>query len=123
MIELAVSGNNYELAEKITEYVEEKIGELDKYVPRAKRDGLKGTVTLTLDESGREDNQCVCEVTIQLPGAVVEAHEATLNMFAAVDIAEAKLKVQLQKYKAKHSPRHNRAKVILNKLHRGEEEV
>jgi putative sigma-54 modulation protein len=116
MIELSLSGNNYELNEKIREYVEEKIGELDKYVPRTKRDGLMAKITLTLDESGREDNQCICEATIQLPGVMVEAREATLNMFAAVDIVEAKLKAQVLKYKTKHSPKQNRAKRFIAKI-------
>lgn len=123
MIELQISGNNYELSEKITDYVEEKIGELEKYLPKDRREGVKGSVTLTLDESGREDNQCVCEAKIPVKGAVIEAREATLNMFAAVDIVEAKLKAQIIKYKAKHSPRQNRAKIFVSKLmRRGDEE-
>ena len=121
MIELSVSGNNYDLNEKIQEYIEEKIGELDKYVPRTKRDGLMAKITLTLDESGREDNQCICEASIQLPGALIEAREATLNMFAAVDIVEAKLKAQALKYKTKHSPKQNRAKIFISKLRRSSE--
>ncbi len=123
MIELTVSGNNYDLNEKINEYVQDKIAELEKYIPKNKRDGVKGTVILTLDESGREDNQCICETTIQLPGAIVEAKEATLNMFAAVDIVEAKLKAQIMKYKTKHSPKQNRAKRFLAKLRPIEEQA
>ncbi len=123
MIELTVSGNNYELNEKIHEYIQEKIAELDKYVPKNKRDGVKGSIILTLDESGREDNQCICQTTIQLPGALIEAKEATLNMFAAVDIVEAKLKAQIMKYKAKHSPKQNRAKRFLAKLRPVEEQA
>lgn len=123
MIELQVSGNNYELNDKIVEYANEKIGDLEKYLPRAKRNGVRGTVTLTLDQSGREDNQCICETKIPVKGAVFEAREATINMFAAVDIVEAKLKSQILKYKAKHSPRQSRAKIFVSKLmRRGVEE-
>lgn len=123
MIELTISGNNYELNDKIREYVEEKIGELERFIPRQRRDGVMAKVTLTLDESGREDNQCVCEVGMQLPGALIEAKEATLNMFAAVDIVEAKLQAQLLKYKQKHSPKQNRAKRFMVKMRGADEPV
>jgi ribosomal subunit interface protein len=118
MIALDVRGNGYDLNEKISEYVEEKIGGLEKYLPKAHREGVLGHVILTLDHSGREDNQCVCEARIQVKGATLEAKEATINMFAAVDIVEAKLKAQVIKYKAKHSPTQNRAKIFVAKLFR-----
>jgi putative sigma-54 modulation protein len=124
MIELHIGGNNYELGEKIKEYVNDKIGELEKFLPRHARDGVKGSVTLTHDISGREGNQCICEASIPVRGAVLEAREATLNMYAAVDICAAKLKSQIIKYKTKNSPRQNRAKVFVSKLmRRSAEEV
>ncbi len=118
MIEVQVSGNNYELNDKITDYVQEKIGNLEKYLPKQVRNGIKGSVTLTTDVSGKEGNQCVCEAIIPVKGAVIEAKEATMNMFAAVDICAAKLKAQMVKYKDKNSPRQNRAKVFVAKLTR-----
>ncbi len=118
MIELQISGNNYELSEKIKDYVKDKIGELEKYLPKNARNGVKGSVTLTMDVSGREGNQCICEANIPVKGAVLEAREATINMYAAVDICSAKLKSQILKYKAKNSPRQNRAKVFVSKLMR-----
>ncbi|MBW3537976.1 ribosome-associated translation inhibitor RaiA [Candidatus Parcubacteria bacterium] len=116
MIQLKVSGNNYDLSDKIVDYVNRKIGGLEKYLPRGARDGVRGSVTLVIDESGREDNQCICEAIIQVPGATLQSKEATRNMYAAVDIVEAKLKAQIHKYKDKHSPRQNRAKVFVSKL-------
>ncbi len=118
MIELQIGGNNYELGDKIKEYVEEKIGELEKFLPKRVRDGVKGSVTLTMDVSGREGNQCICEASIPVKGTVLEAREATINMYAAVDICAAKLKMQMLKYKAKNSPRQNRAKIFVSKLMR-----
>lgn len=122
MIQLEVKGNNYDLNDKISEYVEDKIAALDKYLPKNKRDGVGGHVILTLDESGREDNQCCCEVRIEVKGASLEAKEAAINMFAAVDIVQAKLKSQILKYKAKNSPRQNRAKIFVAKLFRPSDE-
>lgn len=123
MIELQIQNDGYELTDNILEYVHTKIGGLEKYLPKAKRDGVKGHVILSLDQSGREDNQCVCEVQIPVKGAVLEAKEATINMFAAVDIVEAKLKAQIFRYKAKHSPTQNRAKIFVAKILRRNAEL
>ncbi len=116
MIQLTVSGDNYELTDNIKQYVEDKIGRLEKYLPKAARDGVQGKVTLILDESGREDNQCICEAIIPVKGTIIQAREATLNMFAAVDIVEAKLKAQIHKYKEKNSPKQNRSQIFVSKL-------
>ncbi|MFI5240527.1 MAG: ribosome hibernation-promoting factor, HPF/YfiA family [Candidatus Saccharimonadia bacterium] len=116
MIQLQISGNNYELNDNIVDYVETKIGELEKYLPRSVRDGVRATVTLITDQSGREDNQSICEVAILVKGSKLQAREATINMFAAVDIVEQKLKSQILKYKQKTSPRQNRAKIFVSKI-------
>lgn len=115
MITLKVSGNNFELSKKVVDYVNDKIGELDKYLPRAARQAT-GRVILSMDPSGREDNQFVCEAHIEVPGALLQAKEPTINIYAAIDIVEAKLKAQVVKYKDKHSPKGSRRKIWLNKL-------
>jgi putative sigma-54 modulation protein len=119
VIKLQISGRNYELSDKITGYVNDKIGALDKYLPRNSRQA-SGSVTLETDVSGREDNQCVCEVIIKVPGTVLQAKEATVNMYAAIDIVEAKIKSQILKYKDKHSPKLNQRQRWLNKMLRRE---
>ena len=121
MIQLHIASDNYELNDKITEYVERKICRLDRYLPRSVE--ATGAVTLTLDQSGREDNQCVCEAIIQLPGPNLQAKEATVNMFAAVDIVEAKLKVQAMKYKDRAMGKSNRRQIFLNKLLRRDQGI
>jgi putative sigma-54 modulation protein len=115
VIKLHISGRNFELSDKIMVYVNDKIGALDKYLPRQRREA-SGTVMLELDGSGREDNQFVCEVILKVPGAVIQSKEATLNMYAAVDIVEAKIKAQILKYKEKHSPKLHQRSRFLNKL-------
>lgn len=115
MIQLHLAGNNYELTEKVKEYAQKKIGGLDKYLPKNDRDAT-ASVTLTMDQSGREDNQCVCEAQINSHGVEFLAKEATINMFAAIDIASAKLKSQILKHKEKVSPKASQRSRWLNKL-------
>jgi ribosomal subunit interface protein len=45
--------------------------------------------------------ECMCEVIVRLPQGTLTAKESTMNMFAAVDIVEEKIKIQAKKYKEK----------------------
>ena len=47
-------------------------------------------------------DHCHCEITLYLPHQTIIVKESALNMYAAVDIVEAKLKLQLKKYKDLH---------------------
>lgn len=118
MIKLDITGRGYELSDKIKDYVDEKIGQLDKYVSKNGSD-IAGKVVLIEDASGREDNRYVCEASIPLPGATLQAKDATVNMYAAIDIVEAKLKAQAKKYKDKHMPPSGRTRRLLGRLMRG----
>ena len=110
-MKIKITGRQLEVDEKMTEYVEDKIGELDKFIPRAVRSEAHAAVTLELDLSGREDNQYVCEVILSVPGGPMVSREATLNIYAAIDIVEAKLRTQLRKYKSKHATPTRRARI------------
>lgn len=123
MIKLQITGRHYELDEKIVEYVEKKIGNLDKYLPK-NHPATKGSVVLINDTSNRQHNDFVCEVIVNVPGEKIQATESTVNMYAAVDICEQKLKQQILRYKEKHQPSKNRGKLLFAKaLNRNSEIV
>lgn len=92
--------------EKLQKYILKKIGHLDHYVPRRGRSSAHAEVRIkehkTLKNADHK-NQCTCEVTLHLPHQVINVSESTLNMYAAVDIVEAKLKQQILKYKQLHA--------------------
>lgn len=115
MITLQTTGRNFELDPKILKYLDQKIGSLEKYLPRPARPAT-GVVVLEIDKSGREDNQCVCEISVDVKGEKMHAREATMNMYAAIDICEQKIKIQALKYKSKHEPAKNRGRRMLAKL-------
>src|SRR3954453_9916373 len=108
MIRLQTTGRHFELDDKILAYVDQKLGKLDKYLPRPARNGLAGAVVLEFDESLTQDTQCICEAQIEVKGERMFARESTMNMYAAIDICEQKLKNQVLTYKSKHEPARNR---------------
>jgi ribosomal subunit interface protein len=75
-----------------------KIGKLDKYIPRNSRGSAHAEVFLK-ELKIKNKKECVCEVVMHLPHEEFVTKESTMNIFAAVDIVEAKLKNQLRKYK------------------------
>jgi putative sigma-54 modulation protein len=95
------AGINVELGDDIKKYITKKIGRLDKYMPKHARQSVHVEVKLR-ETNNRLGNKYQCEVIMHLPNQQLQAKEATLNMFAAVDIVEAKLKNQLVKYKEAH---------------------
>ncbi len=95
------SGLGLELDADVKKYIDRKIGRLDRYMPRHARKTVHADVKLRLTDN-KSGNKYECEAMLHLPGGNVTAKESTLNMFAAVDIVEAKLKNQLRKYKEAH---------------------
>ncbi|MGH7196246.1 MAG: ribosome hibernation-promoting factor, HPF/YfiA family [Candidatus Saccharimonadales bacterium] len=95
------SGINIELGEDIKKYIQRKVGRLDRFMPRHARKTAHAEAKLR-ETNNRLGNKYECEIILHLPGGQIQAKEATLNMFAAVDIVEAKLKNQIVKYKEAH---------------------
>ena len=100
----------------IAKYVHKKIGTLDKYLPRHARKSTHAEVKLK-EVKSKTKREYFCEVVLHVPGENITAKEATMNMFAAVDIVVEKLKVQVRKYKAKTTASHkNPIKRILHRI-------
>lgn len=101
---------------KLRAYATRKIGGLDKYLSRHSRESAHADVHLKETKKKGSDH-CRCEVTLHLPHQTIVVKENALNMYAAIDIAEAKLKQQLKKYKDTHSSNRLR-RHITNRLSR-----
>lgn len=97
-----IQGEHTVVDEPLRKYVNKKIGSLDTYLPKNARESAHAVVHLKEDPKKKDNNHCTCEVVFRLPHQTIVITEHALNMYAAVDIAEAKLKQQIQKYKDKH---------------------
>jgi putative sigma-54 modulation protein len=124
MIEnIAIAGIKADVTKDLEKYINKKIGKLDKHLKRSQRSEVRADVKLQEAVSKKNGKRCTCEVILHIPGARLTAIESTMNMFAAVDIVEAKLQNQLKKHKEKHSlsddkHKNSRARRLLGKLGR-----
>lgn len=98
---LEIDGVHVKLDEDIKKYTRKKIGKLDQYMGRHARASAHAEVKL-IESKIKNRKECTCEVVLHLPRETITVKETTLNMFAAVDIVETKLKNLLKKYKDTH---------------------
>lgn len=98
---LEVHGVHMHIDPKLLVYTTKKIGKLDKYLSRHSRESVHAEVMLKEEKVKNKKNN-TCEVVLHLPGETITTKESTINMYAAVDIVEAKLKNLLKKYKDTH---------------------
>ncbi len=102
---LEVRGVHMHVDAKLYAYAAKKIGKLDAYISRHARQSVHAEVILK-EEILKTKKNCICEVVLHLPQEIITTKESTINMYAAIDIVEAKLKNQLKKYKGMHDNPH-----------------
>ncbi|HUP26058.1 MAG TPA: ribosome-associated translation inhibitor RaiA [Candidatus Limnocylindrales bacterium] len=118
MIEkLDVRGVHMHIDAKLFTYATKKIGKLDMYVSRHARDSLHAEIILK-EELLKTKKNCICEVVMHLPQEIITVKESTINMYAAIDIVEQKLKNLLKKYKETHDNPHLHQRLINKLKHR-----
>ncbi|HUD10305.1 MAG TPA: ribosome-associated translation inhibitor RaiA [Candidatus Saccharimonadales bacterium] len=99
--QLEISAVHFKLDEDLKKYGNKKIGQLDRYVPRNARASVHAEVKLKEAKANHKD-RFNCEVILHLPHKTIAISETAINMYAAIDIVETKLRYQLAKYKDLH---------------------
>lgn len=95
-MQMAVRGKNLEVTNALRDYVEKKVGKLERFIDQP----VNAQVNLYV-ERGRH----VVEVTASLNGLLLRGEEATGDMYASIDLVSEKLEKQLLKYKARFKKR------------------
>ena len=114
MIEkIHISGSNYKVEEGFQRYATKRIGKLDRYLPRDnKKDVVAKIVVTEVDRA--HGNKYEITVRLEIPGGkVITAKDECSNVFAGIDILEAKLTGQIRRYKLEATP-HLRKNPIKN---------
>ncbi|MBQ2672531.1 ribosome-associated translation inhibitor RaiA [Candidatus Saccharibacteria bacterium] len=105
MIEkIDVSGNGYKVDDALKKYVEKRLGKLDRYLPRgAKKDVVCNVVVSEIGKNKGE--KYALSAAMEIPGGkVIAAKDECSNIFAGVDLVEAKLMGQIRRYKLEVQP-------------------
>ncbi len=101
---IEVTGNGYKVEDSLRKYVEKRIGKLDRYLPRgSKKDVVVKVIVAEIGKSKGEKYEI--SAAMDIPGGkVVAAKDECSNIFAGVDLVEAKLTGQIRRYKLEMQP-------------------
>ena len=94
---LRVKGKNIEVSASLREYVESKLGKLDKYMvgdPEVE-------VELSEERNPSIHEQHVAEATVFLKGSTLRATESAIDARIAIDRLHANLERQARRYREK----------------------
>ena len=120
MIEkIEITGKDYKVDDSLKKYVNKRIGKLDRYLPKqAKKDVVCKVVVEAIGKS--KGDKYEISVSMELTGGkVIAAKDECSNVFAGVDLVEAKLMGQIRRYKLEMQP-HRQKKGLKNLFRIGE---
>lgn len=97
-VSVTIHGRDVDIKPRLQEYVEKKVGKLDRYLAVIR----EARVDLTEVKSARSSSdRYVAQLTIPLKGTVLRAEERHNDVFAAVDAVLDKMNRQIERYKGK----------------------
>jgi len=98
------SGGKLKLDENFKKYAIKRIGKLSKYLPSKTKKGT--TAKVVVKEINRpHGNKYEISVALDIPGGkILTARDEAGNIFAGIDILEAKLSSQIRRFKIESSP-------------------
>lgn len=94
-MQIVITGKNIKLTDSIREYVESKIGRINRYFDHV----LEVDVNLSVQRSKSKEERCIVEVTLWANGVSIRGEESHSDLYAAVDLVTEKLEKQIKKYK------------------------
>ena len=95
MLEFKVRGENIEITDAMSEYIEKRISRLERYL------NTEASYIARVNVRSYKEGTFKTEVTIQLPYLLLRAEDTQTDMYQTVDFVSDKLERQIRKYKTK----------------------
>ncbi len=93
-MEIIIRGDKIKITDAMKNYIEEKIGKLDKYLENS--DDIRSSVVVKV-----KNHSQIVEITIPLKSFILRSEEVQDDFYAAVDKAVDKLERQIRKNKTR----------------------
>ena len=109
MIEkIDITSNGYKIEEPLRKYAHKRLAKLDRYLPRGYKKDV--SVKVVIGEIGKNKGEKYeISVAMDIPGGkVLTAKDQCSNIFAGMDLIEAKLLGQIRRYKLEMQPHRQR---------------
>lgn len=104
-MQLLVHGRNVEITDWIREYINKKVGKLDRFLPQVS----EARVELTHNATRASDDRYTAQITLWSNGQILRAEESTSDILASIDAAVDKMSRQIRRYKGRRVQTRRRA--------------
>lgn len=112
---LFIKGTAIQLTPAIEDYIQKRIGGLEKYLKRLDSPAVEVRVEIGKITSHHKKGDIFrAEVNLKLPGALLRAEEASGDLFAAIDFVHEELKRQIISFKDKRITKRVRSARVNN---------
>jgi len=95
-VKVDLVARNLDVSDELRDYITKKLSRIEKHFDK----GIPAQVVLS-KERGRQ----TVEITLPLDGMVVRSEEATLDIYASINLAVDKIERQIEKYRARFQRR------------------
>lgn len=96
-MQLIIQGKNIEVTDRLQEYIEKKVGKLDRYLPTI----TEARMELSVEDAKSAKDRQVAQLTVRSKGTLLRAEERSADMFASIDTIVDKMYRQIVRYKGK----------------------
>ncbi|MBM7642210.1 ribosome hibernation-promoting factor, HPF/YfiA family [Streptococcus loxodontisalivarius] len=100
MIKYSIRGENIEVTEAIRDYVESKLGKVEKYFNSNQELDVRVNLKVYREKTAK------VEVTILLGSVTLRAEDVSQDMYGSIDLVVDKIERQIRKNKTKISKKH-----------------
>ena len=104
-MEIVIKSKNMDLAEQAQQYIEKRMGKLERHLPGVE----EVTVEITEEKTKAAEDRYVVQVTINSNGTLLRGEERAANINAAVDSVVDVLNRQIERFKGKLNRKHRKA--------------
>lgn len=112
---IEVSGNGFKVEEPFRKYTEKRLGKLDRYLPRGSKKDVVAKIVVTEIGKAKAEKYEI-SAAMEIPGGkVIAARDECSNVFAGVDLVEAKLAGQIRRYKLEVQPHRRKLKNLFKR--------
>jgi putative sigma-54 modulation protein len=100
-MQVTIRGRNVEVTPRLQDYVEKKVGKLDRYLPTIN----EAHMDIAVEKTRSAEDRQVVQLTIRSKGSILRAEERNQDLFTAIDAVLDKMYRQIGRYKGKHHDR------------------
>jgi putative sigma-54 modulation protein len=100
-MQLVLKGKNFVISDRVRDYVEKKVGKLDRYLP----DINEARVEITQEKTKSAKDRNVVQLTLRTNGTILRAEDRSEAIYASIDAVVDKIHRQIVRYKGKRQDR------------------